>query len=176
MVWLTFAGAGLALVLLRVRGRIGVPVFAAAAVALVCADLFRAGVGFNPAIDRDVADVPRTGAIEYLERRRPARFVSSDEIPQNVIPMRFGLEEARGYDLPIIRRYDRLWRREVTPGSGPVAAGLGDIPLRLGELTPRAGACFASWAWRTSWGRRRCWRRSRRPAGSCPCPASKHRG
>ena len=64
--------------------------------------------------------------------------MSTSEIPQNVIPMRFGLYEARGYDLPIIRRFDRLWRQEVSPESPSVAAGLLDIPLELREVTPRA--------------------------------------
>jgi hypothetical protein len=106
-------------------------------VALACADLFRAGVGLNPAIDRNVAELPRTGAIRFLERQRPARFASTDEIPQNVIPMDFRIDEARGYDLPIVRRYDRLWRSEIAPGTS-VAQGFLDIPLRLGEVTPRA--------------------------------------
>ena len=137
IVWLTFAAAGLALLLLRLGGRVGAGAFAALAVALACADLFRAGVGLNPAIDRDVAELPRTGAIRFLERQRPARFASTDEIPQNVIPMDFRIDEARGYDLPIIRRYDRLWRSEIAPGTS-VAQGFLDIPLRLGEVTPRA--------------------------------------
>jgi hypothetical protein len=137
IVWLTFAAAAVALLLLRLGGRVGAGAFAALAVALACADLFRAGVGLNPAIDRDVAELPRTGAIRFLERQRPARFASTDEIPQNVIPMDFRIDEARGYDLPIVRRYDRLWRSEIAPGTS-VAQGFLDIPLRLGEVTPRA--------------------------------------
>ena len=95
-------------------------------------------MGYNPAIDRDYATQPATGAIRYLERQNPARFVSTEEIPINVIPMRFGLYEARGYDLPIMRRFDRLWRSEVTPTGGSVAAGLVDIPLRFPAPTPSA--------------------------------------
>ena len=52
--------------------------------------------------------------------------------------MQFGLYEARGYDLPIIQRFDRLWRREVSPESPTLARGLLDIPLELREVTPRA--------------------------------------
>ena len=111
--------------------------------ALVCVDLFRIGMGYNPAIDRDVADVPETGALRYLAERRASRFVSTDDVPQNVIPMRFGLYEARGYDLPILRRYDTLWRREVSGGDS-VAPGLFSIPLRFGEPTPRGAAGPAS--------------------------------
>jgi hypothetical protein len=82
--------------------------------------------------------VPRTGAVRYLERFNPERFVSTKEVPQNVIPWEFKLYEARGYDIPIVRRYDRLWRREVVPGAPSVAAGFIDIPLELRDVTPRA--------------------------------------
>jgi hypothetical protein len=136
--WLTFAGAGLALLALRLRRRIAAAPFVLLALLLVCADLFRIGMGYNPAIDREWASVPETGAIRVLESSPRSRFVSTDEIPQNVIAMRFGLHEARGYDLPIIRRFDRFWRREVDPKSRTVAAGLLDIPLELREVTPRA--------------------------------------
>jgi hypothetical protein len=135
--WLAVAAAGLALLALRFRRRIGAAAFAGLAVTLVCVDLFHAGMGYNPAIDRDVAAQPATRAIRLLEREKPSRFVSMEHIPQNVIPMQFGLYEARGYDLPIMRRYDRLWRREISPESTSVAKGLLDIPLTVREVTPR---------------------------------------
>jgi hypothetical protein len=139
ILWLTLAGCGLALLVLRLRGRLGVRLFIVLAALLVCVDLFRAGMGYNPAINRRLASVPATPAIRVLQRQdRLSRFVSTREIPQNVIPMRFGLQEARGYDLPIIRRVDRLWRREVDPRAQSVAAGLLDIPLELQDVTPRA--------------------------------------
>ena len=138
LIWVSVAGAGVALLALRTRRRLGVVLFSVLALLLVCADLFRAGMGYNPAIDRDRATVPVTPAIDALRGQGHARFVSTSEIPQNVIPMRFGLYEARGYDLPIIRRFDRLWRQEVSPESPSVAAGLLDIPLELREVTPRA--------------------------------------
>ncbi len=137
-IWLTMAGAGLVLLALRLDLRLGAAAFAALAVLLVCVDLFRVGMGQNPAIDRDYADVPKTGAIRFLERQGNQRFVSTADFPHNVIAFNFGLYEARGYDVPILRRYDRLWRREVIPGSNSVAAGFADIPLVLGEVTPRA--------------------------------------
>nr|MBA3263201.1 hypothetical protein [Thermoleophilaceae bacterium] len=135
--WLTFAGTGLLLVALRLRERLAPAPFVALAVLLVCADLFHIGMGFNPAVDKKYASVPETPAIRFLERSNPARFVSSEEIAQNVIPMRFGLYEARGYDLPIMLRYDRFWRREVLSRGSTVAAGLFDIPLRFLAPTPR---------------------------------------
>jgi hypothetical protein len=137
IIWVTVAGAGLLLLFLRLRGRIGATPFVALALVLVCLDLARAGVGQNPAIDRADAVVPETGAIRYLERQRPARFVSTQEFPHGVLPHEFGLYEARGYDIPILRRYDRLWRQEVVPGSRSVAAEFLDIPLELRDVTPR---------------------------------------
>ncbi len=138
-IWALMAGAGVALIALRLGGRLGPAVFVALVLALVCVDLFRAGMGYNPSIDRDLAEQPATGAIRVLQREGgDARFVSTSEIPQNVIPMQFGLHEARGYDLPSIKRFDRLWRREVSPESPTLARGLLDIPLELRTLTPRA--------------------------------------
>jgi hypothetical protein len=138
IIWLTVAGAGLALILLRLRGKIGTTAVVVLALVLVCADLFRTGMGQNPAIDRDYASVPKTGAVRYLERFNPTRFVSTKEIPQNVIPWEFHLYEGRGYDIPIVKRYDRLWRREIVPGAPSVAAAFIDIPLELRDVTPRA--------------------------------------
>jgi hypothetical protein len=138
IIWLTVAGAALALLALRVGRRLGPVPFVVLAVLLVSVDLFRAGMGFNPAIDQDVAEVPRTGAIRYLERLGPIRFAATEEIAQNVLPFEFGVYEARGYDFPILERYDRLWRREVAP-VGPSALGpLLNVSLQLREVTPRA--------------------------------------
>jgi hypothetical protein len=72
-------------------------------------------MGQNPAIARADAVQSATGAIRYLQSRRPARFVGVGFIPHTMLPMRYRLYDARGYDLPIDGRYDRLWRREVSP-------------------------------------------------------------
>jgi hypothetical protein len=89
-------------------------------VALVVLDLFRVGVGLNPAIDEDDARQPATGAIEYLQERRPARFVGASRAgQQGLLPlepnvaMRYGLYDVRGYVLPTERRMFRLWRRGI---------------------------------------------------------------
>jgi Bacterial membrane protein YfhO len=140
ILWMTTAGAALALLALRLRGRLAVGTFVALAVALVAVDLFRAGMGYNPAIDDRFATQPATPAVDYLRAQRPARFVTATaEVSQNVIPFRHDLYEARGYDLPVVRRFDRLWRREVEPeypsqvSPFPLA-----IPLTLLEVRPRA--------------------------------------
>ncbi|HEX3278257.1 MAG TPA: YfhO family protein [Thermoleophilaceae bacterium] len=134
--WAVVAGAGFALIYLRLRGRIGVTPFVALAALVVAIDLFHAGMGYNPAIDRKVAEQPATESIRRLEADRPNRFVSMEPIPQSAIPFKFRLYEARGYDLPIVRRFDHYWRTQVSPESTSVAKGLLDTPLALREVTP----------------------------------------
>jgi hypothetical protein len=138
IMWGTLAGAGLLLIALRVWRRVGPTPFVAVGVLLVCVDLFRAGMGFNPAIDKKYAEPPAPGAIRFLERQGTARFASTVEISENVIPFEFGVYEARGYDLPILQRYDRLWRHSVTPELSHVTGGLANTPLDLREVTPAA--------------------------------------
>jgi hypothetical protein len=138
VIWLTVAGAAVALLGLRLHRRLGPVPFVVLALLLVCADLFRAGMGFNPAIDQDVAQVPKTGAIRFLERLGPARFAATEEIAQNVVPFEFGVHEARGYDFPILERYDRLWRREIAPPGDSALVPLLNVSLQLRDVTPRA--------------------------------------
>jgi hypothetical protein len=140
IVWLTFAGGAVLLLAARTRGRMGAKVFGAAAVALVVADLFRIGMGLNPAIEEEHARVPATGAIEYLQRRRPARFVG--ESAYGTLPpvepntaMDFGLYDARGYDYPTEERYSRLWKRGVYGREGFV---IPQIQAPVNERTLRA--------------------------------------
>jgi Bacterial membrane protein YfhO len=113
--WVVFGLLACALIAARARGRLAGGAFAALAVALACADLFRAGAGFNPAISTDVATLPSTPAIRYLQGRRPARFVAFDRGLAPNQAMRYGLYDARNYDFPIEKRYDVIWRRYVFP-------------------------------------------------------------
>ena len=121
ILWVTFGAAALALVWARRSGRLAGGLFAGLAIALVCADLFRAGMGLNPAIPVENAEQPATGAIRYLQDRTPARFVGASPVKVALAPlspdtaMRFGVYDARGYDYPIERRFDRLWRTTVEP-------------------------------------------------------------
>jgi Bacterial membrane protein YfhO len=137
LVWVLFGAAALALVLLHERGRLPAATFASLAVLLTVVDLFRAGMGYTPAIDELFAEQPATGAVRYLQRRLPSRYVALGVIPQNALSMRFGLYEARGYDLPVDKRFDTLWRRYVNPqfasqvDENPLA-----IPLSFQEVTP----------------------------------------
>jgi hypothetical protein len=119
--WLVLGAAALALVALRLAGRLGTAAFLGLALLLVTFDLFKAGMGYNPAIPESHAVQPTTPAIRYLQSRRPARFAGlhpeapitlAGPIPPNVA-MRYGLYDARGYDFPFEERYAELWRRVI---------------------------------------------------------------
>lgn len=138
-IWIPLAAVAAALVWARASGRLGAGAFAALALALTALDLFRFGVGQNPAIRVEEARQPVTGAIAYLQGRRPARFVGAG--PTGVMPplppdlaMRYGLDDARSYDYPVERRYDALWRREV---AAPDPFGLTPTGATA-TVTPRA--------------------------------------
>jgi hypothetical protein len=136
--WLPLAGIGLLLIALRLRRGRGMAagLFVTLAVVLLVVDLFRANMGFNPAIPTRNAIVPSTGAIRYLQARRPNRFVGvSGDIHFQPLPadtgMYFGLYDARGYDYPAEKRYDTLWRRNIAPGVPDFAQ-----PIELATATP----------------------------------------
>ncbi len=125
LIWLPLAAGGLILIVLRLRQRRPLPVtaFVALTVALLVIDLFRANMGFNPAIKTSTASPPVTGAIRYLQSQRPNRFigVSTQQLTQPLpadLSMRFGLYDARGYDFPVEKHFDALWRQYVAPGVG----------------------------------------------------------
>jgi hypothetical protein len=117
--WIGLAGLALLTLWLRASGRVTGAAFTALALAVVVLDLFRVGVGQNPAIPTEHAEQPVTPALQALLDERPARFVglAPPVGPQALAPnvaMRYGLYDARGYDFPIERRYNRLWRDHVT--------------------------------------------------------------
>jgi hypothetical protein len=133
--WIVFMGAALALLAARTAGRLGPRAFAAAALAVVALDLFRAGMGATPAIDADAARQPDTPGLERL--RSGGRFVGLERPlgPSPLIPnmaLRWKLHDARSYDLPVERRYDTLWRRAIK--NGPPT----DTPTTTAVLSKRA--------------------------------------
>ncbi|MBA3261564.1 MAG: YfhO family protein [Thermoleophilaceae bacterium] len=122
--WLVLGAAALVLVVLRLRGRLGAAAFVAIAVALVVLDLFKAGMGYNPAIEESNAVQPATPAIRYLQKQRPERFAALEvkkalslayPLPPNVA-MRYRVYDVRGYVIPTEERYFELWRRAIAPG------------------------------------------------------------
>jgi hypothetical protein len=138
--WIVLAGIGLVLIVWRLRGRrpsLGVTAFVTAAVVLMVVDLFRANMGFNPAIARANASVPATGSIHYLESQRPNRFVGAststafEPLPAD-LAMDFRLFDARGYDYPTEKRYDTLWRQFVN--NSPTLSQ----PTELAAINPQS--------------------------------------
>ena len=141
LIWLPLAGAAFALIAARLWAptrRLGVTPFVALTMLLLAADLFRANMGFNPAIKRSTAVPPATGAIRYLQSQRPNRFIGvstiqlSQPLPDD-LAMRFGLYDARGYDFPVEKHFDDLWRASVAPGVGDFTQ-----PEEFASATPAA--------------------------------------
>lgn len=138
--WLPLAGLALALIAWRLREvrRIPAMAFVGLLLALLAVDLFRANMGFNPAIRERNAVQPVTPAIEYLQSRRPARFVglgaglAYQPLPSD-LAMTYDLYDARGYDFPVEKRFDRLWRRAVAPGVVTITQ-----PVEYATATPAA--------------------------------------
>jgi Bacterial membrane protein YfhO len=140
LMWLPLAGAGLALVVWRLRGgdkhRLAAGAFVALAVLLVAADLFRANLGFNPSIPTETATQPATGSIKYLQTRRPNRFagIGTAQFAQPLSPntsIYYGLYDARGYDYPVEKHVDKLWRRSIAPTIGDFTQ-----PVTFADRTP----------------------------------------
>ena len=141
VVWLTFMGLAVALLAARLRWRLAAGAFAVLALALVAGDLFKAGMGAAPAITTEQAQQPSTPGLRYLQSRRPNRFVGVQRPlgPSPLVPnvgMRWGLYDARGWDPPVEKRYDTLWRRAVLDG-GPT-----DVPTTSAQLTEAALPAF----------------------------------
>jgi Bacterial membrane protein YfhO len=140
LIWLPLAAAALGLIVWRLQGRrpLAASVFVALAVALLAADLFRANLGFNPSIPVANASQPATPAIRYLQGRRPMRFVGlGTQLFAQPMPsdngMTYGLYDARGYDYPVEKHFDRLWRRSVAPSVGDFTQ-----PVAFSERSPAA--------------------------------------
>jgi hypothetical protein len=120
IVWVVVAGVAALLLYARVRRGFAAGPFAVLAILLVLADLFMAGMGKNPAISDSHAEQPVTAAIRYLEQHRPSRYVALEpSVGVNALPpdvnLRYGIYDARGYDLPVVTRFGRLWTRYIAP-------------------------------------------------------------
>jgi hypothetical protein len=115
----------------------------------VAVDLFKAGMGWNPAIPERNAVQPATPAIRFLQAQKPARFAGlhptapvSLAVPLSPsLAMRYDLYDARGYDYPVELRYADLWKRVITPSKTcnyafcPESAGTSPAALKaLGLL------------------------------------------
>jgi Bacterial membrane protein YfhO len=117
--WLVLAGAALLLLIARLTGRLRPAPFAALAVLLAAADLFRAGMGINPAIRTADAQQPVTPALRYLQAHSPERSAGVRSSGTNPLPpnlaLRYRVQDVRGYEFPVERRYFHFWEREFAP-------------------------------------------------------------
>jgi hypothetical protein len=141
VVWLTFMGLAAALLFARLNRGLAASAFVALALVLVAGDLFKAGMGATPAITTDQATQPSTPGLELLRERRPNRFVGIQRPlgPSPLVPnaaLRWRLYDARGWDPPVEKRYDTLWRRAVLDGSPT------DVPTTSAVLTRAALPAF----------------------------------
>ena len=145
LIWLPLAGIALVLIVLRLRTRRGLSsgAFVVGMLVVLSIDLFRANMGFNPAIPTRTASPPTTGAIGYLTAQRPNRFVGvstaqlSQPLPAD-LAMTFGLFELAA-TTPVEKRFDALWRGSVAPGAGDFTQ-----PEEFASATPaalRASVC-----------------------------------
>jgi hypothetical protein len=143
IIWVVVAGLAVALLYFRVGRGIRPMIFAGLAILLVVGDLFQAGMGENPAIPDSHAVQPTTAAIRYLQTQSPARFVAADPyigvnpLPPNV-NLRYGLYDARGYDLPVINRFSELWGTYVAGPTPLLPLDTPAVPTLNLELEPSA--------------------------------------
>ncbi len=141
VIWVTVAGAACFLLYLRLGRKLAPSVFAVLAILLVVGDLFQAGFGENPAIPDSHAVQPVTPAISFLQEQRPARFVAvAPYVGVNPLPpdvnIDFGLYNARGYDLPVIKRIGELWSRYVGPPTPLLPLDTAAVPILQLVLEP----------------------------------------
>lgn len=130
------------LLFVRLRGRLSAAAFVGLATLLTAADLFRAGMGYNPAIPLSHATQPTTGAIRFLQAQRPARFAGLKPVaPLNLtLPMppntamRYGVYDSRGYVIPVETRDAEIWRSVIAPSGGCFYA----FCTTIADTTPRA--------------------------------------
>ena len=143
LVWIAVVGAAVLLLYLRIGRRIAAPLFAVLVVLLVVGDLFQAGMGENPAIPESHAQQPATPAIRFLQSQVPARFVAvapytgTNPLPPDV-NIRYGLYDARGYDLPVIKRFGELWSKYVGPPTPLLPLDTPAVPI-LNLILPPGG-------------------------------------
>jgi hypothetical protein len=144
LVWIAVAGAAALLIYLRVGRRLPAAIFAVLALLLVVGDLFQAGMGENPAIPVSHAQQPVTPAIRFLQSQTPARFVAVapykgvNPFPPDM-SVRYGLYDARGYDLPVIERFGELWTKYVAPPTLLLPLDTPAVPI-LNLVVPPGGA------------------------------------
>ncbi len=124
--------------------------FVALALVLVAFDLFKAGSGYNPAIQQEYAVQPATPAIRYLQDRRPARFAGLEPTSRVAVATRCprtwrcatASTTLAADVIPAEERYAEIWRRAIGRNRRLLLVLLHD--RRRGRARSRSGrsACF----------------------------------
>jgi hypothetical protein len=130
--WVLFGAAAFTLLaaLLRRSRRSVAPL--AAAVCLVAADLLIMGWGYSPAIPKEQATPPAPPAVTAMRNLTAGggRVAGADALDPNT-GMRWGLEDARGHEVPHVKRTIELWTA-LGGARGPI---VGVVPTD--ERTPK---------------------------------------
>ena len=115
--WLAFAAAAIAVFAALGRWRHRTAMLIAAAIGLAALDLLTVTAGYNPAISRAEASPPQPPAVAALRRvtSNGGRVVGVQAMQPNTAS-RWGLDDARGHEQPIVGRVELLWR--VLGGGG----------------------------------------------------------
>ena len=106
----------------------------AAAIGLAALDLLTVTAGYNPAISRAEASPPQPPAVAALRRvtSNGGRVVGVQAMQPNTAS-RWGLDDARGHEQPIVGRVELLWR--VLGGGGELnAPGVNLVDPRAQKL------------------------------------------
>ena len=108
--WVVFAAVALALLAALTRRRARTGPLLTAVVALAALDLLVMGWGYNPAIPKAQADPPAPPAVTVMRRLTAdgQRVVGVNALIPNTAS-RWGLEDARGHELPVVQRANLLW-------------------------------------------------------------------
>ncbi len=108
--WLVLGAIALTLLAAVARRRARAVPLLVAIVALAALDLVSMGWGYNPAIPKAQADPPTPPAVRVMRRLTSGggRVIGVDSLIPNTAS-RWGLEDARGHELPVVERTTRLW-------------------------------------------------------------------
>lgn len=120
--FVVFFAAAVLLIAVRSADRIRRSTFAAAAVGLIVADLFAAGINYNPTCER-LSVYPRTELTDKLKKTAENKHIapinprwSLFETPDAILPpnsaMVYGLYDIQGYDSLYTREY-KDWLSEI---------------------------------------------------------------
>jgi Bacterial membrane protein YfhO len=108
--WLILATVGVAVIAAIRLWPKRATLLAGVAVAVTAVDLLVMGFGWQPSIDRSEASPPEPRAVRVMRdmTAEGGRVAGDGDLAPNTAT-RWGLRDARGHDLPVVERHQRLW-------------------------------------------------------------------